>query len=112
MLCLIHRPRKSDWKRAALPCPHVPPGAFAEPADATRDPLKDPAKTGPPLLRQELWIRSRVLLLENKDGSASEKTFKEKAKTIALRNHLCAVPHELGDASWEVTSSRRRHHCP
>lgn len=41
--------------------------------------------------------------MENKERSGFEKTFKEKAKTLALRNSLRGDLRELGDASLGVT---------
>lgn len=74
-----------------------------EPRCATRSPLNDVTQLWPSLKRQELWIGWRILILEDKEGSGFEKTFKEKAETFALRNSLRDDLRELGDASLGVT---------
>lgn len=63
------------------------------------DLAKYPANMGPSLKRQELWIFSRILILEKKETSGSEKTLEEKVKTLALRRSLCLDPREL-DATY------------
>lgn len=37
----------------------------------------------------------RILILENKETSGLEKTFEEKAKTLALRNSVCVDLRDL-----------------
>lgn len=88
--------QEASWRQCTPPSP----------------PLKDLTRMRPSLKRQELWMGSRPLILENKDGCGCERPFKEEAKTLAPRNGLCDGLHKPGGVARGATYIWRRHHYP